>query len=213
MTEAKKTQNELKSEYEEVLDDTPEPGDEESEDTQPESVAGAEPELSLEEALRQELAEVKDQMLRTRADFDNYRKRMAREMERVRKTAAEMLIHDILPGIDNLDLALQHVEDKSTGLAQGVQMVFKQIQDALVVHGLKPIEALGQPFDPNLHEAVSQIPSDQYEKGRVAQVFQIGYTLGDVVLRPSKVVVSTGACDAEPGSAEENTTEQSARAE
>lgn len=150
---------------------------------------------SPEELLQEQLADAKDQMLRARADFDNYRKRMAREMERVRKTAAEMLIHDLLPGIDNLDLALQHADDKSTGLAQGVEMVFKQLRDALGGHGLTPIDALGKPFDPNVHEAVSQVPSDEYEKDHVAHVFQSGYTLGDVVLRPSKVVVSTGKPD------------------
>ena len=213
MTEAKKIEDELKSEYEEVLDDRPQKDEESSEQTETESKADPEPELSPEETLQQELAEAKDQNLRTRADFDNYRKRMAREMERVRKTAAEMLIHDILPGIDNLDLALQHAEDKSTGLAQGVQMVFKQLQDALEGHGLKPIEALGKPFDPNVHEAVSQVPSGDYEKDHVAQVFQTGYTLGEVVLRPSKVVVSTGPDSAPTISEDENTTERSAPAE
>lgn len=200
MTEAKETQDELKSENGEVIEETPE-SSEEIEETPPE------PELTPEEALQQELAEAKDQLLRTRADFDNYRKRMAREMERVRKTAAEMLIHDILPGIDNLDLALQHADDKDSGLAQGVQMVYKQIHDALTGHGLKPIDALGHPFDPNVHEAVSQAPSDEHDKDHVAQVFQIGYTLGDVVFRPSKVVVSTGKADTE------NSNEESASAE
>lgn len=213
MTEAKKTEDELKPGCEEVLDGMPESNEAESGNSDTESAAEPEPELTPEEALQQELAEAKDQTLRTRADFDNYRKRMAREMERVRKTAAEMIIHDILPGIDNLDLALQHAEDQSTGLAQGVQMVFKQLQEALEAHGLKPIESLGKPFDPNVHEAVSQIPSDEYEKDHVAKVFQTGYTLGDVVLRPSKVVVSTGSENTETKTTEENNTEQSASAE
>ena len=205
-----KKEEELKSEYEDVAEEvteTVEDESSESEDSEPEVT------LSPEEVLQQELIDARDQVLRTRADFDNYRKRMSREMERVRKTAAEMLIHDILPGIDNLDLALQHAEDKSTGLAQGVQMVFKQLQDALIGHGLTPIDALGKPFDPNVHEAVSQAASAEYEKDHVAQVFQTGYTLGDVVLRPSKVVVSTGAALEEDDSTEEEVNEQSASAE
>jgi molecular chaperone GrpE len=213
MTKKRKTKkNKVKSEQTENINNdeafTETPAPEVPSDAAPETDAAPEPELSPEELLRKQLAEAQDQMLRARADFDNYRKRMAREMERVRKTAAESLIHEILPGIDNLDLALLHAEDKSTGLAHGVQMVYKQLQDALAVHGLKPIDALGKPFDPNVHDAVSQVPSEEYPRDHVAQVFQTGYTLGDVILRPAKVVVSTGAANEN-----ENTTEQSASAE
>ena len=171
------------------------------------------PKLTPEEKLQEELQEAQDRVLRTRADFDNYRKRMAREMERVRKTAGELMIHDILPGIDNLDLALQHADDQSSGLAEGVQMVYKQLQDALAGHGLKTIDALGELFDPNVHEAVSQAPSEEYDKGHITQVFQTGYTLGDVVLRPSKVVVSTGNGDSDSEDQDANTTETSASTE
>lgn len=230
MSDPEKTKQKIEIEDEEVVEDETEPvektvADTESTDTsesnEEETSASApseseeekEPELSPEELLQKGLDEARDQMLRTRADFDNYRKRMAREMERVRKTAAELLIRDLLPGIDNLDLALQHADDKSAALAQGVEMVYKQIQDALGGHGLTPIDALGQPFDPNVHEAVSQVPSEEYPKDHVAQVFQTGYTLGDVVLRPSKVVVSTGAPEESTESEKETTTEQSASAE
>ena len=234
MSDTEKTKQKIEIEDEEVVEEETEPAektvaDTESTDTsesnEEETLESApsdneseeeeerEPELSPEEAMQQQLDEARDQMLRTRADFDNYRKRMAREMERVRKTAAELLIRDLLPGIDNLDLALQHADDKSAGLAQGVEMVYKQIQDALGGHGLTPIDALGQPFDPKVHEAVSQVPSEEYPKDHVAQVFQTGYTLGDVVLRPSKVVVSTGAPEESTESEKETTTEQSASAE
>lgn len=169
--------------------------------------------LTPEEALQLELAEAKDQALRSRADFDNYRKRMAREMERVRKVAAETLIHDILPALDNLDLALQHAGSESNALSQGVEMVFKQLQDVLGNHGLTPIEALALPFDPNIHEAVSQVASDDVEKDNIVQVFQSGYKLGDMILRPAKVVVSTGPDVPAEESTDEPTPEQSATTE
>lgn len=153
--------------------------------------------FSLEEKLQNELATAQDQVLRARADFDNFRKRKAREMEQVRKTAAESLIRDILPAIDNLDLALQHAEDTTTGLAQGVSMVNKQLLDVLVARGLSPIDALGAPFDPNVHEAMTKMPSDEFEEDHVMQEFQKGYTLNDTVLRPSKVVVSAGKADSD----------------
>ena len=172
-----------------------------------------EPQLTEEERIALELAEARDQVLRARADFDNYRKRMAREMERVRKVAAEALIHDILPGIDNLGLAIMHADENPEALKQGVAMVHKQLQDALGNHGLKPIEAAGKPFDPNVHEAVQQVASNEVEKDHVVQVFQSGYMLGDMILRPAKVVVSTGKPDSTQDTTEENTAESSASAE
>ena len=169
--------------------------------------------VSLEEKLQGELAQAQDQLLRARADFDNFRKRKAREMEQVRKTAAELLIRDILPAIDNLDLTLQHVEDPDSNLAVGVSMVFKQLMDTLSARGLSPIEALGKPFDPNHHEAMTQLPSDEIEKDHVMQEFQKGYMLHDTILRPTKVVVSSGALEAAPESDDQDKTEETAAAE
>lgn len=144
------------------------------------------------ETLETELEQVKDQLLRVHADFDNYRKRTARDSERLRKLAAEQLIRDLLPVVDNLDLALQHKDDISTGFAEGVEMVRKLLLDVLQQHGLRPIAAQGEIFDPRRHEAVAQMESDDVEDGRVAHEFQRGYVLGDIVLRPTKVAVSTG---------------------
>lgn len=195
----------------EAILDEDSPSEDLAEEAQEE--AETEPILTPEEALQFELAEAKDQALRSRADFDNYRKRMAREMERVRKIAAETLIHDILPAIDNLDLALQHAGSESNALSQGVEMVFKQLQDVLGNHGLTPIEALGQTFDPNIHEAVSQVASDDIEKDNIVQVFQSGYKLGDMILRPAKVVISTGPDVPAEESTDESTPEKSATTE
>jgi len=158
-----------------------------------EVLEAAEP--TLEEALEQVTAEredAKDQVLRARAEFDNYRKRMAREMERVRKTAAESLLRDCLPVVDNLERALSHVEGDTGGLSEGVAMVVKQLCDILVAHGVEPIASLGEPFDPQIHEALSHQPSEEYEPDVVMEEFARGYRLKDFVLRPGKVVVSSG---------------------
>lgn len=144
------------------------------------------------EALETEAEELKDQLLRGRAEFENFRKRTAREVERIRKTATESVIHDLLPVLDNLELALEHAEEAGGPIADGVKMVLTQLIEVLERNGLEPIEALGRPFDPKIHEAVSQIKSAEVPKDNVAQEFLRGYTLGGQILRPSKVVVSLG---------------------
>ena len=169
------------------------------------------PDIPLEEKLQAELCAAQDQLLRARADFDNFRKRKAREIDQVRKTAAEALIQDILPALDNLNLTLDHVEDPDSNLATGVTMVVKQLMDVLDNRGLTIIDALGKPFDPNLHDAMTQLPSEEYEKDFVMQVFQKGYMLRDTILRPSKVVVSSGPPEADEESNE--TPEETATAE
>lgn len=162
-----------------------------------EVLEAAEP--TVEEALEQvsvERDDAKDQVLRARAEFDNYRKRMAREMERVRKTAAESLLRDCLPVVDNLERALSHVEGDTGGLSEGVEMVVKQFCDILAAHGVEPIASLGEPFDPQVHEALSHQPSEQYGADVVMEEFERGYRLKDFILRPSKVVVSSGPAKA-----------------
>lgn len=142
--------------------------------------------------LEAEVAELKDQLLRGRAEFDNYRKRVAKDSERVRKMAAEGVIRDLLPVLDHLDLALQHKDDASGGLWDGVEMVSRQLAEILADRGLEPIAAEGAAFDPKVHEAVAQVSSEEVATGQVVQEYQRGYTLGDHVLRPSKVTVSSG---------------------
>lgn len=149
------------------------------------------------EALEAEAEALKDQLLRSRAEFDNYRKRTAREVERIRKTASESVIHDLLPVLDNLELALDHVQNADDQFADGVKMVLQQLLEVLERNGLEPIEALGLPFDPNVHEAVSQVESEEVPKDNIAKEFQRGYKLGGQILRPSKVVVSLGDNDAQ----------------
>jgi molecular chaperone GrpE len=165
------------------------------------------------EALRAERDDLKDQTLRARAEFENYRKRMAREGERVRKTAAEGLVRDLLPIVDNLERALSHVEDKSDGLAQGVEMIVKQFADILSNNGLDPIPALGEPFDPNIHEALTHQPSNEYPADSVMEEFQRGYRMGDFVLRPAQVVVSSGPVQSGENEVDETSNTEAAASE
>lgn len=143
-------------------------------------------------ALAAERDEYKDQLLRARAEFENFRKRVAREAEQTRRMAAANLIRELLPVGDNLDLALQHVANPDDGLAQGVRMVLKQFSEALERAGLATVPAQGESFDPNVHEAVMQQNSADVPAGVVIAEFQRGYRLGDHVLRPARVVVSAG---------------------
>lgn len=143
-------------------------------------------------AMQQERDALQDQLLRARAEFDNYRRRVARENEQLRTTAAQALMRDLLPIVDNMERALSHVEDKTDGLALGVEMVMKQLSGVLSARGLEPIVAMGAPFDPHVHEALTHQPSVEYPADTVMEEFQRGYRLGDFVLRPTQVVVSSG---------------------
>lgn len=152
--------------------------------------------ISLAEELVKRTAErdeFKDQLLRARAEFDNFKKRSIRETERVRKTAAEGLILELLPIMDNLERALDHAQDESGGLAEGVQLVLTQLRDVLRAQGLEAIPAVGQPFDPHVHEALLQAPSEEYPAGTIIAEYSRGYRLAGFVLRHAKVVVSSGA--------------------
>lgn len=144
------------------------------------------------ESVSAECEALNDQLLRARAEFDNYRKRTARENLHIRKTAAGDLLRDLLPVLDNLELALHHSDDASGALHDGVKLVQQQLRDAMENSGLKAIPAVGEVFDPNVHEAVSQIASAEMPSNHIVEEYQRGYTLGDQVLRPSKVVVSAG---------------------
>lgn len=200
----------------EVMDDPQDDDSQESNDNEPSEMLleaededqdatqddGEQAEDDLTVELAQALEETRDQLLRARAEFDNYRKRVARDSERVRKMAAESLLKDLLPVADNFERALQHGEAEPGTLFEGIKMVHKQFVDVLARHGVEPIPAIGQPFDPNVHDALSRMPSDEHSEDTVALEYEKGYRLGDVVLRPAKVVVSSGPSE-EAGDEEE----------
>ncbi len=146
-------------------------------------------------ALREELGQASDRALRAQAELDNYRKRMNRELQDSLRYAAVNIIRDLLPVVDNLQRALEAAQaaGEDSSLLQGVQMVAQQMDGILTQHGLSPIEAQGQPFDPDLHEAVSQQPTADAEPGTVLHVVQSGYQVADRVVRPAKVIVAQSA--------------------
>lgn len=141
------------------------------------------------EKTRQERDEYLDLARRTKAEFDNYQKRMAREREQSLKYAYTPLAKDLLPAIDNLDRFLSSVKQENE-LTRIVGFVRNQIVDAFKKNGITPIEAQGQPFDPNLHEAISLVPSAEVPPQTVMQVVETGFQNQDRVLRPAKVIVS-----------------------
>jgi molecular chaperone GrpE len=160
---------------------------------------GAEADTELKD-LREKLAaaeqardEFKDQALRTRAEFENYQKRAQRDNALVLRYAEMPLAFDLLAALDNLERAVAAAKQVGeTGpLVQGVAMVQALILDVFRRHGISRIDALGKPFDPNLHQAVMQQATADHPPGTVAQVLEQGYLIHDRVLRPARVAVST----------------------
>lgn len=153
-----------------------------------------EPASSSEPKGSEELKELKAQLLRVSADFDNFKRRTAEERQDIIDAARADLALQFVPVIDNFDRAAQHVpkeieqSDWYKGF-EGIQKQFDQVLDSL---GIARVESVGQPFDPERHEAVSHEPSDKHDKDTVSEEFEAGYTLGDSVIRPAKVKVSSG---------------------
>lgn len=142
-------------------------------------------------ALEARERELSDQYVRLLAEFDNYRRRTRQEMEALRATAAERLLTDVLPVLDSLDHALAAADEAAGPLGQGVKLIRQQLMEVLSRHGLMVIEAVGQPFDPNLMEAVAEAePGDGSPAGHVVEEYRRGYRLQDKVLRPSLVKVA-----------------------
>ena len=144
------------------------------------------------EAAPSELDETREQLLRVSAELENYRKRSRRELEERQKYAESALLRDLLPVIDNLRRA-ETAATTSTDhdeMLSGVRMITGQLQDILARHHCEEIPAAGQPFDPTVHEAVTQIAVPDTLPGTIVEVIEPGYRLHDRVLRPSRVVVS-----------------------
>lgn len=144
------------------------------------------------EAARAERDENHNLALRHLAELENYRKRVNREREEDARYRALPLAKDVLPALDNLRRAVQAAgaSGNAEELIRGVEMVVRQFDEALARHDVKPISAEGSKFDPNRHDALTQVPSPDHEPMTVLQEVERGYTLHDRVLRPSKVIVS-----------------------
>ncbi len=139
-----------------------------------------------------EIARLKDQYIRLMADFDNYRKRQSREREEFVKRSNERLLADILPVLDNLELALNKTEDPKDPFTKGVKLVYDQFRGVLTRCGMEPIEALGEEFDPDKHEAISYIPSPTVPLNKVIDQFRCGWIINGHLMRAAQVVVSSG---------------------
>ncbi len=166
-------------------------------DTEPAAaVEGAEPPepQSEEEKLRSRVAELEDRLLRSIADFDNFRKRSYRQMDEAAKGASDRVFADLLDVLGNLDRAMAHCKESSdvASLKQGMEMIHSQFIALLTKYEITPIDAIGKPFDPNLHEALMQIDSDEHPANVVAAEINRGYRQGERVLRHSQVAVSKG---------------------
>lgn len=155
------------------------------------------------EKIATENINLNDQLLRLRADFDNYRRRMVRERESIYLQANENLIEELLPVLDHLDLALQlangaiEESENTKAFVEGFQIVANQLYSSLGKFGLASIDATGNEFDPNLHEALSYIPSEEVLENMVINQINKGYKLGEKLIRPAKVIVSSGKSKAE----------------
>jgi molecular chaperone GrpE len=138
----------------------------------------------------QERDEYLDSLQRLKAEFDNYRKRAAREQAEFASRAAERLVNELLPVLDDLERALEAAEEhEEAKLEEGVRLVQRALADTLQREGLAEIETDGK-FDPHVHEALLSQPDDDFETGHILQVIQKGYRLGDKVLRPARVIVA-----------------------
>jgi molecular chaperone GrpE len=168
------------------------------------------PEADPVAALQQENAELKDRLLRLAAEMENVRKRLGREIEDTRAYAITKFARDMLTATDSLSRALlvlpPETRDTAEGplksLIDGIELTEREMQRLLAVHGVKPIEAEGQKFDPHKHQAMFEVPDPTRPEGTVVQVVQTGYAIGDRVLRPAMVGVAKGGPAATPPAGE-----------
>ncbi len=144
-----------------------------------------------QDAFREKIDELEDRVKRQMAEFDNFRKRTEKEKTQMFETGAKSVIEKILPVVDNFERGLATIpeDEKGSGFADGMNMIYKQLMTELENIGVKPIEAVGQEFNPEFHNAVMQVESEEYESGVVAQELQKGYMYRDTVVRHSMVAV------------------------
>lgn len=145
-------------------------------------------------SLESELAAANDRVLRAQAELDNYRKRVRREMDEHQRYAEIELLRDLLPVVDDIDRAIEAAEktDEAASLLKGIRIVRTHLQEVLQQHGCRQVEAEGVPFDPAVHHAILQQPSEEHPSGHVMHVAKQGYLLHDRVVRPAQVIVAQG---------------------
>jgi molecular chaperone GrpE len=175
--------------------DKPPAGAEESQKARPAAEHGAAGKLKTAE---EEIAGLQDQLLRLRADFDNFRKRSVREKGEIYENANESLLLELLPVIDHIQLAVKSASEHklngpaSASFQEGLKLIADQLMDTLAKFGLEPFNSEKQPFEPNLHEAISALPSETEPEGVIIAQSRQGYRFKKKILRPAQVVVSSG---------------------
>jgi molecular chaperone GrpE len=154
--------------------------------------------------------ELNSKYLRLYADFENFRKRVNKDKEDLVRYSNESLLYELLPAIDNLELALKHASGEvNSGLVQGVEVTLKELQRTLEKFGLVRIEVAGKPFDPAVHHAMSQVERADMDEKMIAEEFRAGYKYREKVLRPSLVAVSTKSQEQQNEDAEASETKKS----
>jgi molecular chaperone GrpE len=171
---------------------TPQPAEVDPTATSGAEAAPVAAELDPLEVARAEQAKLKDQLLRTLADFDNFRKRSRRELVDAERRGKDDMLKEFLPVFDNLDRASAHAETATDvkALADGIVLVLRQFADTLSKVGIERVPAVGQPFDPSVHEAVQQMETSDFEPGTIAAEVQAGYRNAEKLIRPALVVVA-----------------------
>ena len=196
MTDKAAEQEEVLNEATDNIEAQDEQNEEQTTDEQTEASAEEEQqeELTAEEKLERELTEAKDKYLRLVAEFDNFRKRSAKERLETTMTAARGVVQDLLDVLDDTERAKKEMEndDDPESLRKGASLVFNKFQNILQQKGVKEMDCMGKDFDPDLHEAVTEIPApDEKQKGKILDVIQPGYYLNDRLIRHAKVVVGS----------------------
>jgi molecular chaperone GrpE len=188
---------------ESVVESEPVAGQYESNDSEPDNMAGQQSEENLEaeysgdsigDVLGEEITSLKEQVLRAHADAQNTRRRAEQDVEKARKFALEKFVADLLPVADNLERAIgagDAENETQKAVLEGVALTLKSLQDALKKYKVEVVDPAGEPFDPQLHQAMTMVPNPDMEPNTVMDVFQKGYTLNGRLVRPAMVVVSS----------------------
>lgn len=174
---------------EETGDDQDAP-EEEKADGQPEGSETPEEKTDSVKTAEQQKKEDDEKYMRLMAEFQNYKKRVAKEKQDIQSFANEKIITELLEVLDNFERSLEHSSDADENYVKGMEMIFQQLKTAMEKAGLKEIQALGEDFDPAVHNAVMQEESDELESGKVSKVLQKGYKLNDKVIRAAMVAVA-----------------------
>ena len=190
--EAKKAEKAKEAEEEKAEEAAEEPAEEETKDEEKDAgeTAGSKEKEEAEADEKDAEAEESERYMRLMAEFQNFKRRAAREKSDIHAFANERIVSDILPVLDNFERALDTDTDDIEAYSKGMALIFEQLKAALDKAGVKEIEALGCDFDPSVHNAVMTDNSDEYENDKICKVLQKGYKLNDKVVRPSMVAVN-----------------------